>query len=492
MKRMMGGILVLALGMLGALAASSYWFGIRTESEYNAMIQRSTEWQHFKLTAHEYTRGIFHSEARATLELREPLPSVQDASADQESLPFTVNLAHDITHGPVALGIFSDRARVVRPALGVIKTKVTLDPRLRELFGKIRLDDEAFPTTDVVTVLKWSGDGETELIVHPFRGEIGEESRLAMDFRGLKSTIHFSPGLKQFKGTLSLEGLTAASSGEVDFSLKGIQCTFDQFEGQSGFYLGEVIYGLERMGMKHSDPAHANKDFSLNGLHLRTQMRESGSDLTSSAVFAVDRFDAGSESYERAGFEVEFRKLDSAALGDFQKTMKELRRRHGGTEQLSEETLAAFLILLPRLLKHSPEVELKEVGFVSEGGEVRGSARLSFDGARIRAPLTFPMLLQSAQLETTVSAAEAPLVRLLATLGSREDPATVLDEDVNAPTGSETAEDPEADIRSTLAVLVAQRFLLLENGIYSASARFSGGLLSLNGQAIRLDQLLGQ
>jgi uncharacterized protein YdgA (DUF945 family) len=489
---MMGGILVLALGALAALAASSYWFGIRTESEYNAMIQRSAEWQHFKLTAHEYTRGVFHSEARATLELREPPPSVQDASTDEESFPFTVILAHEITHGPVPFGMFPNGARVLRPALGVIETKLTLDPRLRELFEKIRLNDQEFPTMDVITVLKWGGDGETDLIVHPYRGEVGEESKLGLDFHGLKSTIHFSPGFKQFKGTLSLDGLTAASPGEVDFSLKGMHCTFDQFEGQSGFYLGDVNYGLERMAMKHSDPADANQDFSFQGLTLRTQARESGPNLSSSAVLALDRLNAGPESYERAGFEVELRKLDSAALGDFQKTMKELRRQHGSTERLSEETLAAFLILLPRLLKHSPEVELKEVGFVSTGGEVRASARLSFDGARIRSPLSFPMLLQSAQMETTLTAAETPLVRLLASMGSRETPAAVADADVNGPAGSETAKDPEADVRSTLAVLVAQKYLLLENGIYSASARFSGGLLSLNGQVIRLDQLLGQ
>lgn len=492
MKRMMGGILVLALGALAALAASSYWFGIRTESEYNAMIQRSAEWQHFKLTAHEYTRGVFHSQAKATLEMREPPPSVQDASPDEESFPFTVILAHEITHGPVPFGSFPDGARIMRPALGVIKTKLTLDPRLKELFEKFRLNDQEFPTMDVITVLKWGGDGETDLIIHPFRGAIGEESKLGLDFHGLKSTIHFSPGFKQFKGTLSLDGITAVSPGEIDFSLKGMHCSFDQFEGQSGFYLGDVTYGLERMAMKHSDPADATQDFSLQGLALRTQARESGGDLSSSAVLALNRLNAGPESYERAGFEVEIRKLDSAALGDFQKTMKELRRQHDSTEQLSEETLAAFLILLPRLLKHSPEVEIKEVGFASEGGEVKASARLSFDGARIRAPLTFPVLLQSAQLETTLSAAETPLVRLLASLGSREAPAAVEDADVNSPAGSETAEDPEADARSTLAVLVAQRLLLLENGIYSASARFSGGMLSLNGQAIHLDRLLGQ
>ena len=317
-------------------------------------------------------------------------------------------------------------------------------------------------------------------------------SRLAADFSGLKSKIRFSPGFKQFKGTLSLDGLKAASPGEVVFSLEGMHCTFDQFEGLSGLYLGNVTYGLERMELKHSDPADTPKDFFLKGLTLRAQARESGSDLSSSAVFALERFDAGPESYERAGFEVELRRLDAAALGEFQKTLKGLRGQPESPERLSEESLAAFMILLPRLLKHSPEVELKEVGFVSTGGEVRASARLSVDGRKIRDPLTFPMLLQSAQLEATLSAAETPLVRLLTSLGSREAPAVSAEADVSGPAGSETAEDPEADIRSTLAVLATQRYLLVDNGVYRANARFSGGVLTLNGQAIRLDRLLGQ
>ncbi len=137
---------------------------------------------------------------------------------------------------------------------------------------------------------------------------------------------------------------------------------------------------------------------------------------------------------------------------------------------------------------------ISNLGFATAGGEVRADAALSVDGRKIQEPLTLPALLQSTRIEAAVRAAEAPLVRLLAALSGRDsDPpgaATRSEGNVGGPSGLEGAEDAEADVRKILDFLVAQRYLLLENGVYKAQAGYDGGLLKLNGQAIRIDRLL--
>ncbi len=492
MKRLLGGILVLAVLAFVALGAASYWFGVQTEREYKAMIQRSADWQNFKLTGEEYTRGVFSSEAKATLELANPppLPSPDD-SGEEKPFPSKVMLVHQISHGPVPFGMLPHAVGIMRPALAVIETKASIDPRFKELFKELKLPENRLPAMDMFTVLKWGGEGDTHWTIHPFKGELGEAEKVAVDFSGLKLRIEYTPGFRRFKGSLSMDGLEAAAPEEWDLTLKRMSGTFDQVEGMSGIYLGDVTYTLELIGFKHRDPAKARKNFSLQGFSVKTQAQEAGNDLSSSATFSLDQVDTETGSFHKAIFDLELRKLDGRALSEFQRTLKELRHQSGGPEQLSEKTLAAFLGLLPRLLKNSPEVEIRQLGFASPDGEIRAAAKLTVDGTNFRESLSLPMLMQSARLDASVSAAEKVLVRLLKSLESSDQATSGEGEEESSPSAPMTDEEQEARIRSTLSALVAQRFLVLENGVYKANAKYAGGELNLNGQPIRLDKLLG-
>ncbi len=490
MKRLLGGILLLVVVAVAALGACSYWFGIQTEREYKAMIERSADWRSFRLTGEEYTRGVFSSEARATLALRDPppLPSLSDTEENQ-TVPFELMLTHKISHGPIPFGMLPHAGGIMRPALAVIETQTNLDPRAKELFKDVGLP-ENLPSLDVITVLKWGGDGDTHLTIPPYRGEFGEESKVSVDFSGFKSLVEFTPGFKRFKGSFATDGFQAAIPDEGNFSLQRMSCSFDQSEGTSGFYLGDVHYFLELITFKHGDPAKAQKDFSLKGFSIRTQAQEKGNDLSSSVTLALDQVNNEKGSFHNAIFDIELRKLDGGVLGEFQKTMKQAQHQSASSDQLSEMTLAAFVGLLPKLLRNSPEVEIKQLGFASPDGEVKASAKLAVDGKNIQGPLSLPMLLQSSRLDASVSAAEKPLVDLLKSLESSNQTSDGAQAKESNPPQSRD-EDLEAELRKTLSVLVAQRFLVLENGIYRANASYAGGQLNLNGQPIRLDKLLG-
>jgi uncharacterized protein YdgA (DUF945 family) len=343
----------------------------------------------------------------------------------------------------------------------------------------------------VFTVLKWGGEGDTHWTIHPFKGEFGEEEKVAVDFSGLQLRIDFTPDFRRFKGSLSMGGLEAAVPEERDLTVKGMSGSFDQIEGMSGVYLGDVTYSLESIVFKHRDPVKARKDLSMKDFSVKTQTREAGNDLSSSAIFSLDQVDTENGRFSKAIFDLELRKLDGSALSNFQKTMKELRHEPASSEQLSEKTLAAFLGLLPKLLKNSPELEIRQLGFASPDGEIKATARLTVNGKQVRDPLSLPMLLQSSQLDASVSAAEKALIRLVKSLESNDQTRADEGEEESSPSPPMTDEEQEAQIRNTLSALVAQRFLVLENGVYKANAKYADGELNLNGQPIRLDKLLG-
>jgi len=319
MKRLLGGILVLAVLAFVALGAASYWFGVQTEREYKAMMQRSADWQNFKLTGEEYTRGVFSSEAKATLELANPppLPSPDD-SGEEKPFPSKVMLVHQISHGPVPFGMLPHAVGIMRPALAVIETKASIDPRFKELFKELKLPENRLPTMDMFTVLKWGGEGDTHWTIHPFKGELGEAEKVAVDFSGLKLRIEFTPGFRRFKGSLSMDGLEAAAPEEWDLTLKRMSGTFDQVEGMSGIYLGDMTYTLELIGFKHRDPAKARKDFSLKGFSVKTQAQEAGNDLSSSATFSLDQVDTETGSFHKAILDEEMMRYSNRMLQGIQ------------------------------------------------------------------------------------------------------------------------------------------------------------------------------
>jgi uncharacterized protein YdgA (DUF945 family) len=488
MKRLLGGVLVLAVAAFGVAA---YWFGVQTEREYNAMIQRSADWQNFKLTGEEYTRGVFSSEAKAILELRNPptIP-VRDNSQVEEPLPFKVMLSHKINHGPIPFGMLPHGGGIMRTALAVIETKASLDPRFKELFKEHNLPGDRLPTMDMFTVLKWGGESDTHLTIHPFKGELGGEKNVALDFSGLKLWIGLSPDFKHLKGTLSMDGFEAAVPQVWDLSVRRMSGSFDQVEGMSGVYLGDVVYSLDLIGFKHRDPVRAGKDVTVKGLSVKTQARESGNDLSSSTTFYLDQIETENGSFSRAIFDLELRNLDGRALSGFQKAVKALQNQTGDSEQLAEKTLAAFLDLLPKLLKNSPEIEIRQLGFVSPDGEIKASARLTVDGRRLREPLSLPMLIESSQLDASVSAEEKTLLHILKSLESSDRAESGMELEESSPSPPMTDDEQETQIRNTLSALVARRFLVLENGVYKGSAKYASGELNLNGQPIRLDRLL--
>jgi uncharacterized protein YdgA (DUF945 family) len=493
MKRLMGIVLVLVAVVLAALGASTYWFGLQTEREYQAMIQRSSEWQHFKLSGDEYTRGPFSSQARSTLELRNT-PSVPNPAAQGEpgNVPFRLLLAHKITHGPIPFGTLPQEGGLMRPALAVIETKVSLDPQLKELLKEIQLPEGFSPSMEVTTVLYWGGKGDTHIVVHPVRTELGSDPKVGIDFSGIKARIEFAPGFKQFMGTFSMDGLNAAIAQEATFQMKNMKCAFQQSEGATGFYLGDVTFDLERVDLTHRDAAKSGENYSMNGFRVKTSTQEAGNDLSSAAAFSLDQLVLKDDKFGKAVFELEFRKLDARALSEFQATMKKLQRQLGGGDQLPEQSLGALMALLPKLFKNSPELEIKQLGFVADNGEVRAGAKLKLDGSKIQDSVNVPMLLNAAELDASLSGNEGTLVRLLKSFESRQEPVESDEIEGEKAAEQKSQETLGAEIKSQLSALVAQNLLTFENGVYKMTARYAKGQLNLNGQTIRLDQLMGQ
>jgi uncharacterized protein YdgA (DUF945 family) len=91
-----------------------------------------------------------------------------------------------------------------------------------------------------------------------------------------------------------------------------------------------------------------------------------------------------------------------------------------------------------------------------------------------------------------LSGSEGTLVKMFKTLESRQESGESDETEGERTAEGDTQEALEAEIRSQLSALVAQNLLVFENGTYRLTAKYAKGQVTLNGQAIRLDQLMGQ
>lgn len=494
MKKVLGILLVLCVVALAAWGAATYWFGMQTEREYLAMIQRSSDWPNFRLTNEEYNRGIFSSQAKSTFELV-GIPGVTDSAVrgDGEKPPFRLILTHKITHGPVPLGTAAAGAGVLKPALAVIETNVTLDPKLKEL----QLPEGFWPTVDATTVLYWKGNGDIDAVLHPIRTELGEAPKVAVDFRGVTSRMEFEAGFKRFHGTISTEGLDGTVAQEGAFKLKNMRCSFDQYEGASGFYLGDAAYELEHLEISNQDQAKSDQNVSLDGFKVNASARESGNDLTSSAVFSLDQLAVKDGTFTKAVLDLELRKLDVKAFLELQAALRKLQSRTGADaqqdEQIQDQFQTALMAIFPKLLKNSPEIEIRQAGFTAHNGEVRAGAKLKVDGGKVQDPINVPMLLGAAELDASFRASEGTLLWLLRSAEpASQKPGESAETEGESPAENGPQVSPEEEIRNQLSALVAQNVLTFEAGVYKLNAKYAKGAVTLNGQTIPLDKLMEQ
>lgn len=372
-------ILVVVLVVLaGAAAGLPFWFGMQAESAYEAMIANSSQGGDMVVTQNKFERGWLDSTADTTYAIT--------------GTPITVGVIHRINHGPIPLGDELD----FQPVLARVKSQVSivLPPTMPKL-----------QPISANTVVYLAGNSHTTIDMPSAKANGPDGS--VLEWKGLTGSFDTSADFKSTKGTLSAPLLSVESGGKSS-KLSNIRVSMDQQKGTSGFDIGTMGVGVDKLSVDTTAGTT-----SIDGLSLSSNTKEAGGNLDSSISFQFKTIAAADSQQGPGQIVVAIRKLDIATLTKFRNDLAALRKQKVPPEQANMMVLGKTLELLGNLAKKSPELEITKLNLKTAEGEVTGTAKFVLDGSQLDVSGNPMLMLRALSGEGEMSLPDG-LVRLLA------------------------------------------------------------------------------
>ncbi|MFP5213155.1 MAG: DUF945 family protein, partial [Acidobacteriota bacterium] len=309
-------ILLLFVGV-GLCTGSAYWFGTETERQYHQIVDDllGQYKDDVKIVSESYSRGVFTSKGDTVVEFTVHIPAWVSGGCCEEIKTVRVLLSHEISHGPLPMS--ADNPFGWKPAMGVVKTRLSLAPETRQQFKDIALPEGFLLTAH--TVFYMEGNGRSRIVLPPF---INSFSGVQTDWSGLTANVTFARGFASVEGSFDAPSLTVTEEKETA-QIKNIASSFLMTRSTGTMMLSDFSLTFGRIALPAPD---GNALYSLEGIGWHFTNRESGPTLTSNVAVRFDTLKVGQDGYGPGAFELEFRNIDRAACLKFQEEMRNMPR----------------------------------------------------------------------------------------------------------------------------------------------------------------------
>ncbi|RRJ83073.1 DUF945 family protein [Aestuariirhabdus litorea] len=284
-------LLVLALLLAGATAATPYLVGTEAEKLYQrevARLEQQADYLGIAHLQHQFQRGLFSSHATLTFDLQ---------GASPMDTPVAVLVESELSHGPIlrtqeglSIGLYasSDRLSLQRGPEALMRfLQETLGEQLATASSRVGFDQVLHSNARIA----------------PFRYQVPEGQ---LDFGGAGFTIEANLLEERSTGTISLNPLSIQSDGS-SLELSQGSGDFDFQTLTSPLVVGDFFMRLEQL--KISAP---QLNLTLRGLTLTTAQRMIDGKLNLEERIAIESIDPPPLQAASYGFELSH--LDPGAL----------------------------------------------------------------------------------------------------------------------------------------------------------------------------------
>jgi len=145
-------VLIVFLAM-GLWCGATFWYGVKTEERYYALLRQASNIQEPSLTTNESYSALRGFQARTVLVIQ---PSLGTAA---ENPPIRITLAHDITHGPFPFHKSVEGVRQFKPLAAIIETRVVFSPETRDHLAELYAQIPELEATRDTTLIFLDGNG---------------------------------------------------------------------------------------------------------------------------------------------------------------------------------------------------------------------------------------------------------------------------------------------------------------------------------------------
>ncbi len=496
MRKSTSILILLVLVIMGLWAGFTYWFGMKAEQQYHALIEHASQGQYVRFMNESYRRGFMDSQARTILEIQLPM------GPNGEMQSYKVPLIQDLTHGPFPISRLGESESRWQPVMAVIETRLAPGSELENQFTRLWSQFPELATLRDYSVLYLDGKYRERLVMPPFQRTFDPDEPVAVNWKGLSLQLDFTNDLKDFSGSLNMQGIEARSK-ELTLQLGELKLSFTTNEGISGLWLGESSFSLVSLEVT-LDQDTEPQSLQLQGLSVDTATSATGDNINSQLGIRTDLLKFDEHRYGPGNFEIEFRNFDAPALALLQESLSEETSQSGQPPATTDQMkmLAKYMEILPALLKKSPEIEIKRLTLKTSLGDLTGTARLAYDGTKAGAVHDVLALIAGLTVQVDVKIAEGLLRNALTGIEEAEVLAELEELETEPPDGEseelESALPGAEEIRALvadrideqLATLTEQKILVKEDHTFSVKASYEGGQITLNGRPLSLQDLV--
>jgi uncharacterized protein YdgA (DUF945 family) len=365
------GVLVAVLGVVAA--AAPWYVGYQAQRNLNEWIAKANAAPDatYTMSVASYDRGWRRSVAVIRIA----------ALGDPKTF---IELRQGVRHGP-------------DPSFGWVATELTpvWDGNVRAVVQHFFGDEPAFR---IASRQGFDGMWNVTVASPAFDKPLKSGGSATLAWGGASGTGTIAPDGRVVLAVTAPRLALTASDGS--FEIAGLR-----LESDGVFASFDALWsGKTTLGLKEIKGAGGAGQVAVQNASLTATQKDHGATVDVGVAFKVGALRwAGDGPQPRTAsdivWEVELAELDKQAFAKYTKAVRELQTRDLPPPALLAGLQSAFMQLATDLLKGSPVVRLKRVGFTTADGALAAEGALSFQGADAKAPLALPDALQRAKFK---------------------------------------------------------------------------------------------
>ena len=464
--------------LLAAYCVSSYLVGAQAEKQYYMLLAQASQMHSIEIKAKSFERGVFRSKAVTTV-----LMSGTEAEPGRKDI-YEFDIVNSIQHGPLVFLRGEHERGGIRPAVAVISTQLAPSDQNSEGLRNFLNKFPELKSSSALTILSFDGSGENFFDIPPFRKELVNEKggETVVDWGGFSSTTKFDISLDEASGYFSAPFLGIRENGEV-LHINEMKGDFNSHPGVKGVSVG----GMNISCASVEAASGAGKSlFRVESPGFQAETGVSEELLHGSIRARFDKLSAGEDIYGPFTFDLEGRKLEPSAFTRLQENLKNLQDQAAGKSEgaLSTGFASCGKQLLIDLLAKSPELELKEVSLKTNRGDLTGRLNIAVAGPAGELTGNILFLLGNLTATADVAVSEPLLIYLIGNSFRNEAGGE------KRPVPPEARAPAEEKAAGVVERLLAQNFLVREQGSLRMNLSYKSGKMTMNGRKLNILDLL--
>ncbi|MDR0633718.1 MAG: YdgA family protein [Azoarcus sp.] len=451
-------VVVAGLVVVGGSYATGFFFksGFQSHLERENLELQARSGDKVGIQLERYEHGLFGATARTRV------------MAGPVAVLF---INHDIRHG-LGTGF---------RAYGKVHSEVALPQEvsiaMNALFGGDPLGGQS-PLT-VESVIGWTGDNRHVIKSPDFKAKAMGIMNIA--WGGIDGDIAVRNGHRDIAWRINLPGFSMKDDKEkVEigrlYSKGGIARA-----GEHLFWTGQMALEFDKIALDIRRKASFPSRFELRNLEFSTDTRDNDGLVESTFSIAFDKVAAAGETADAAKLTFAFEQIDADALDAFIKIVQSLQRKGGSIDPdaFGNALAAQQSTLAPAFLRRKPVIALKDSRIRLKQGDLRIDARLSYIGEN---PEQFDSE-RDLLLEANGGMSRALLAHLATSKMKDSFNAAIDDEAIDEALTEEMIGELAAQlVDQQITELINQGYLIEKDGLLTATLRFQGATMTLNGK----------